>query len=95
MPVLYDDFMRMCEVLDNPYFDPDRFNVMISSNNGCVIDNISIHRSAINSIRRFYMSTNDYNRSKIAELINNNIRNIKRVHKIVIDYEIVKENYEK
>jgi len=92
---LYEDFIFMCKVLDEDSYDPTRITRLLEMTDDGYIDEVFINRSVISSIRRFYEGTNEYNRSKIANLINNNITNFKKVHQIVIDYELAKSTREK
>ena len=87
----YNEFIITINNSIHPDFDVSRFDYMIEQIGDCVIDNVSISSSKISSIRRFYEDTNSYNRSKIMNLINTNIRNIDKVHKLVIDYEKLKQ----
>ena len=66
----YNEFIKMVDMITSFDFDCTRFDRLIESNNG--IDGIEISSSKIFSIKRFYESTNHYNRSKMVELININ-----------------------
>ena len=97
--MLFSDFIRVCEKLDDPDYDSSRFDRLLEFKDDSVFDGINIERSMVSSIKRFYENTNEYNRSKISNLININIRNFEKVHRIVLDYEISrpfsnKESYE-
>lgn len=83
--------MLMCEVLKDPNVDATRFDRLLESEGNCDFDGTFISSSKTSSIKRFYENTNPFNRSKIVGLINNSIKNFDKVHKIVIDYEIVKQ----
>lgn len=91
MSRFYNDFVNMCGVLmKHSNLDVSRFDRLIESNGDCDFEGIYIHGSKVSSIKRFYEKTNLYNRTKIVELINNNVSNFEKVHKIVIDYETIK-----
>lgn len=90
--ITYNDFLYMCEVVENPHHDPNRFYNLLLIDSDCIFEGVDINTSVISSIKRFHTNTNEYNRSKISELINNNVNNLGKVHKIVIDYELLKRN---
>lgn len=83
----YNEFISIIEKEEDPNYDIGRFVRLIDQTEDCTIDEVDISYSKVSSIRRFYEDTNHYNRVKIVDLINTNIRNINKVHKIVIDYE--------
>lgn len=83
----YNEFMLILESFDDPNFDCARFDYLIEQTDDCIIDGVEVSLLKISSIRRFYEKINPYNRAKVVGLINNNITNIDKVHKIVIDYE--------
>lgn len=85
----FDEFKRVADIIKTPNYDSTRFDRLIESESG--IDGLIISPSKISSISRFYERTNSYNRSKITELINTNIRNVDKVHKLAIDYEKYKQ----
>lgn len=90
MSKLYDDFVYMCEVLKNPAVDMSRFDRLLEAEGDSVFDGVTLQSSKLSSIKRFYETTNPFNRAKIVELINNSIDNFDKVHKIVIDYNEAK-----
>jgi len=90
MATLYEDFIFMCEVLENPEFDLSRTERLMESDNLFEEKGISISGSKLSSIKRFYKNTNVYNQAKISNLINNNIRNIDKVYNLVLEYENIK-----
>ena len=85
----YNEFMRVISLLKNPDYDSTRFACLIEGKIN--IDGKILTTSKISSIIRFYESTNDYNRSKVAELINISMDNFDNVYKIVLDYEKAKQ----
>jgi len=85
--MLFNDFIKMCEVLDDPENDSSRFDRLLETSGDCKFDGVDIDGSVVSSIKRFYINTNEYNRSKVSGLINNSITNLKDVHRIVIDYD--------
>jgi len=91
MALLYDDFIEMMGVLTNPEYSLHRFDLMMESDGDYTEDDKTVSFSKIASIRRFYENTNEYNRYKIKELINNSMDNIDKAHKIVLDYEKSKQ----
>ena len=86
----YEEFKRRMGLFENPDFDPFRFEVFHEWTEGS-IDGFVISEVKHTRILRFYESTNDYNKGKITDLINNNISNFNKVYKIVLDYEKVKQ----
>lgn len=71
-------------------FSIRRFDELIEKTSTCVIDGYEVHASVLSSIKRFYENTNPYNRAKVVGMINNSIRNVEKVHKLVLDYEKIK-----
>jgi hypothetical protein len=90
MSTLYEDFIFMCEVLNSPDFDSSRMERLLESDDIFECDGVSVRGSKLSSIKRFYKHTNEYNKSKISDLINNNIRNIDKVYNLVLEYENIK-----
>lgn len=79
----YEEFLRSTSLFEDCDFDPCRFDRVINGED----DIIDISKSKLSSIIRFYESTNEYNRTKIMDLINISKNNITKVYKIVLDYE--------
>ena len=84
-------FNELNNMICSSDYDLGRFDYMMEQIDDCEISGIDISRSFILSIKRFLENTDPYNQLKIEELINNNIRNIKRVKRIIIDYNNIKE----
>jgi hypothetical protein len=57
---------------------------ILDSKDDCIIDGIEINRNKISTIQRFYESTNEYNRTKISKMINNDIDNIDVVYELIL-----------
>lgn len=79
----YQNFLRVSSLFEDPGFDPFRFDRVLEGEH----DAVDISESKLSSIIRFYESTNEYNRTKIMDLINISKNNITKVYKIVLDYE--------
>lgn len=88
--MFFDDFIDKCKRIQHPDFDITRIDRLMENTGECKVDGTTVSSSVLASIKRFYENTNEYNRSKVADLINNTIDNIGKVHRIVIDYETVK-----
>lgn len=88
----YNEFVRVATLMENPDYDVTRFGCLLEGK--IEFDDELLTTSKWSSIVRFYESTNDYNRSKIADLINTNINNVNKVYKIVLDYDKVKQQQE-
>lgn len=86
----FSGFLDKCAQLEDPLVDISRTERLLAHEGNSEFEGLYISSSKISSIRRFYESTNDYNKLKVANLINTNIDNITKVHKIVIDYEKTK-----
>jgi len=84
--MFFSDFIYMMECINNINYNSSRIYIIMESDGDYKEDNIIISSSKISSIRRFYESTNEFNRAKITNLINNNIGNIDKVHNIVMEY---------
>jgi len=91
MSLLYDDFIQMMEVITNPSYSSIRFDTIIESDGDYEENGINVPYSKIASLKRFYESTNDHNRTKIREMINNNIENIERAYNLVLEVEYHKQ----
>lgn len=80
-------YSQFISALNNSLYSYGRFEHLLEQDGDCEIDGVVISYSSISTIRRFYNNTNDYNRVKISEMINNNIRNIDRVIALIREYE--------
>ena len=89
----FEEFKRTSRLFENPEFDPFRFERFYEWTEG-LLEGINISRSKYSMILRFYESTNDYNKTKITDLINNSMSNLDKVHRIVLDYEKIKQQRE-
>ncbi len=83
----YSDFIS---TVINESYSYGMFDYLLEQESDCVIDGVTISGSSITLIRRFYENTNTYNRTKISDMINNNIRNIDRVVNLIREYKRVK-----
>ncbi len=84
-------FCELNSMINNSSYDMGRFDYIMGRKNGCEIDDVIIKQSFIISLKRFLNESNSYNTVKIENLINNNIRNINRVKKIILDYNTIKQ----
>lgn len=82
----YNEFIRLSANMVDSNYDSTRFDRLMECSGG-QFDGVIVSRSKISSIINFFESTNDYNRFKVSDLINNNINNINKVHNLVLDYE--------
>ena len=79
----YDEFLFE---ISNRRYCKDRIKRLLESETSYEEDNVVVTLSKICSIRKFFEATNDYNRSKISNLINNDIGNIDKVYNIVLEW---------
>jgi len=70
--------------LNNDSYNYGRMTSILDSKDDCIIDGIEINRNKISTIQRFYESTNEYNRTKISKMINNDIDNIDVVYELIL-----------
>ncbi len=90
----YNEFMRTMKIEEDPDYDSTRFDRLMEWEGGSFDGFDDLSSSKMSSIVNFLESTNDYNRSKVVALINTNVDNINKVHKIVIDYEKSRQHEE-
>lgn len=91
----YSSFIEKCILVhENPDYDFSRFERFMKLEEECEFDGVKLSGSKIRAIQRFCENTNVYNRSKVGELINNNVHNFSKVYKIVMDYRIAKGQQE-
>ena len=74
------------EFIDNISYSFGRFDRLIKEEDECIIDGVKISHSDLMKIKNFYENTNKFNRNKIEEMINNNIRNVNKVLAIILEY---------
>ena len=80
-------FLEFVSIMENPSYLYGRFEYLMEQTDGCIIEGMSISHDTIFRIHKFCNNTNEYNRSKILNLINNNIENVYKVENIINDYE--------
>jgi putative lipoic acid-binding regulatory protein len=88
--MLFNEFIHLMEVIDNPEYNSSRMENIINHKGEYCENNIIISVSHMASIKRFYESTNEFNRVKIAGLINNSMKNIDKVYQLIVEYEKIK-----
>jgi len=77
----YNEFISE---LTNQFYDYSRMSIILESEDNCVIDGIEIVRNKIATIQRYYESTNDFNRTKLTKMINNNVHNVDVVYELIL-----------
>lgn len=80
-------FSEFIVILENSSYSYGRFDYLLEQKDDCIIEGVSISHSMIFKIQKFYNNTNEYNKSKILNLINTNIENVYKVENIITDYE--------
>jgi len=90
MALLYNEFINKTKKILNDSYDSSRFERLLNSEFEYQEGDIIISGSKLSSIKRFYNNTNDYNKRKISEIINNNIRNVETIYEFIIEYETMK-----
>ena len=88
--IVNKSFTEFIVLLENPLYSYGRFDYLMEQTGECIIEGVSISQNTIFKIQKFYNNTNDYNKSKILNLINNNIENVYKVENIINDYETAK-----
>jgi hypothetical protein len=91
MALVYNEFITMMENITSPSYSSTRFDIIIETDGDYEEGDIVVSHSKISSIRNFYNETNDHNRSKMREMINNNVKNIDRVYNMVLEYYKTKQ----
>jgi hypothetical protein len=95
MALLYENFISRLKIYTSPSYSFSRFDDILESEGDYEEDGFVIPYSKIASMKRFYETTNEHNRAKIREMINNNIENADRAYNLVLEAEYHKGNHKR